>query len=41
MDESSPRVYLIIIAVGAVLFGGVLAIYWGELAGLLRAFQTG
>ena len=40
MDESSPRVYLVIIVVGAVLVGGVLAMYWGELAGLLRALQT-
>jgi len=41
MDESWPRVYLVIIVVGAVLIGGVLAMYWGELAGLLRALQTG
>jgi hypothetical protein len=41
MDESSPHVYLLIIVVGVMLIGGVLAMFWAELAGLLRALQSG
>ena len=37
IDESSPGVYLLIVVVAMVLIGGVLAIYWAELADLLRA----
>jgi hypothetical protein len=41
MDESSPRVYVVIILVATVLIGGVLAMYWSELAELLRALTPG
>ena len=40
MDESSPRVYVLIMLVAVLLTGSVLALYWSELAGLLRALQT-
>jgi hypothetical protein len=39
MDESSPRVYVLIVVVAAVLIGSVLGMYWGELAELVRALQ--
>jgi hypothetical protein len=39
IDESSPRVYMLIILVAVVLISGVLAMYSGELAGLLRALM--
>ncbi|HEX3245754.1 MAG TPA: hypothetical protein VHX16_10145 [Chloroflexota bacterium] len=40
IDESSPRVYLLMVVVAAVLIGIVLAMFWSELAGLMRGLSS-
>jgi len=40
IDESSPRVYLIIVLLAVLLIGASLAMYWSELAGLVRALGS-
>jgi hypothetical protein len=40
IDESSPRIYLIIMLLAVLLIGASLGMYWSELAGLVRALAS-